>query len=76
MPTVPVQKYYSLTVVERGFMVYSLLKGRIPAYSLHLWAILHNQFLLLAKFRFRVAVPLITSSALWKMKLSASNNIS
>ena len=44
MPTVPVQKYYSLTVVERGFMVYSLLKGRIPAYSPHLWAILHVQF--------------------------------
>ena len=36
MPTVPVQKYYSLTVVERGLMVYPLLKGRIPPHSLHL----------------------------------------
>ena len=36
MLTVPVQKYYSLTVVERGLMVYFLLKGRIPPHSPHL----------------------------------------
>ena len=32
-----------------------------------------NQFLLLAKFRLRVAVPLPTSPALWKMKIASKH---